>query len=171
MSAESEEGPDFAPRFSSDGLLTCVTVDADDGVVLMVAHMNAEALEKTLASGIVHAASTETVLRSYPRELKDAYGGYYTLGRTFVQAIGHPEVGFVLMNDERVVHQLPPAAKAMLADVLSCSAVGSRETVRKALLAFIERTRPDELMITSQIFDHAARLHSYEIAADIRENL
>src|SRR6202451_841450 len=54
MSAESEEGPDFAPRFSSDGLLTCVTVDADDGVVLMVAHMNAEALEKTLASGIVH---------------------------------------------------------------------------------------------------------------------
>jgi geranylgeranyl reductase family protein len=36
------------------------------------------------------AASTETVLRSYPRELKDAYGGYYTLGRTFVQAIGHP---------------------------------------------------------------------------------
>ena len=38
------------------------------------------------------AASTETVLRSYPRELKDAYGGYYTLGRTFVQAIGHPAV-------------------------------------------------------------------------------
>jgi len=49
-----EEGPEFAPRFSSDGLLTCVTVDADDGVVLMVAHMNAEALEKTLASGVVH---------------------------------------------------------------------------------------------------------------------
>jgi geranylgeranyl reductase family protein len=38
------------------------------------------------------AASTETVLRSYPTELKDAYGGYYTLGRTFVQAIGHPAV-------------------------------------------------------------------------------
>jgi menaquinone-9 beta-reductase len=36
------------------------------------------------------AAGTETVLRSYPRELKDAYGGYYTLGRTFVQMIGHP---------------------------------------------------------------------------------
>src|ERR1700677_1948468 len=54
MSSGLEEGPEFAPRFSSDGLLTCVTVDADDGVVLMVAHMNAEALEKTLASGIVH---------------------------------------------------------------------------------------------------------------------
>ena len=54
MSAGLEEGPEFTPKFSSDGLLTCVTVDADDGVVLMVAHMNAEALEKTLASGVVH---------------------------------------------------------------------------------------------------------------------
>ncbi|HEX3924214.1 MAG TPA: geranylgeranyl reductase family protein [Streptosporangiaceae bacterium] len=38
------------------------------------------------------AAGAETVLRTYPRELKDAYGGYYTLGRTFVQAIGHPAI-------------------------------------------------------------------------------
>jgi menaquinone-9 beta-reductase len=38
------------------------------------------------------AAGAETVLRTYPRELKDAYGGYYTLGRTFVQMIGHPSV-------------------------------------------------------------------------------
>jgi len=36
------------------------------------------------------AASAEAVLQTYPRQLKDAYGGYYTLGRTFVQAIGHP---------------------------------------------------------------------------------
>ena len=54
MQPDLEEGPEFAPRFSSDGLLTCVTVDADDGVVLMVAHMNADALAKTLASGVVH---------------------------------------------------------------------------------------------------------------------
>jgi len=56
MSADRdrEEGLEFLPRFGADGLLTCVTVDAGDGVVLMVAHMNAEALEKTLASGIVH---------------------------------------------------------------------------------------------------------------------
>ncbi len=52
--ADREEGPVFAPRFSGDGLLTCVTVDAGDGAVLMVAHMNAEALEKTLSTGIVH---------------------------------------------------------------------------------------------------------------------
>ena len=51
---EREEGLAFQPRFGADGLLTCVTVDADDGVVLMVAHMNAEALQKTLATGVVH---------------------------------------------------------------------------------------------------------------------
>jgi menaquinone-9 beta-reductase len=36
------------------------------------------------------AAGTEAVLQTYPRQLKDAYGGYYTLGRSFVQMIGHP---------------------------------------------------------------------------------
>src|ERR1700677_1474611 len=54
MSSGLEEGPEFAPRFSSHGLLTCVTGGAADGAVMMVAHMNAEALEKTLASGVVH---------------------------------------------------------------------------------------------------------------------
>src|ERR1700749_4547690 len=49
-----EEGAAFAPRFSPDGLVTCVTVDARSGEVLMLAHMNSEALEKTLASGVVH---------------------------------------------------------------------------------------------------------------------
>ena len=49
-----ENGADFAPRFSADGLIACVTVDARDGAVLMLAHMNAEALQKTLETGIVH---------------------------------------------------------------------------------------------------------------------
>ncbi len=51
---DREEGGEFAPRFSAEGLLTCVTVDARSGEVLMVAHMNAEALDKTLSSGIMH---------------------------------------------------------------------------------------------------------------------
>jgi phosphoribosyl-AMP cyclohydrolase len=51
---DREEGSEFLPRFSSDGLLTCVTVDARSGEVLMVAHMNQEALDKTLSSGIMH---------------------------------------------------------------------------------------------------------------------
>ena len=68
-------------------------------------------------------------------------------------------------------NHLPPPARALLADVLTCAAIGSPQTVRNALAAFIERTKPDELMITAQIFDHAARLHSYEIAADLQKSL
>lgn len=49
-----EEGQAFTPRFSADGLVTCVTVDAASGEVLMLAHMNAEAIEKTLATGVMH---------------------------------------------------------------------------------------------------------------------
>jgi luciferase family oxidoreductase group 1 len=60
---------------------------------------------------------------------------------------------------------LQPPARAMLDQVLSCSAIGSPQTVRRALQAFVERTGADELMITSQIFDHPARLRSYEITA------
>ena len=66
---------------------------------------------------------------------------------------------------------LPPAAKAMLNDVLACSAIGGPDTVRQKISAFVERTQPDELLMTSQIFDHAARLHSFEIAASIRDTL
>jgi len=49
--AEVEEGRAFAPKFDADGLLTCVATDARSGDVLMVAHMNAEALARTIASG------------------------------------------------------------------------------------------------------------------------
>ena len=59
--------------------------------------------------------------------------------------------------------------EAMLGQALACSAVGSPETVRRELAAFIETTGPDELIIASQIFDHAAQLRSYEIAAEVRE--
>ena len=54
---------------------------------------------------------------------------------------------------------------------LSSSAVGSPETVRRGMKAFIDRTAADELIITSQIFDHAARLRSYEITAALRDAL
>lgn len=48
---ESEGGLVLAPRFGPDGTVTCVTVDADDGRVLMVAHMNAESLALTVRTG------------------------------------------------------------------------------------------------------------------------
>lgn len=46
--------------------------------------------------------------------------------------------------------------------------IGGRATVAKKLEAFLAQTKPDELMINGMIYDHAARLHSYEILADLR---
>ena len=46
-----EEGLTFRPKFDASGLVTCVATDAGTGEVLMVAHMNDEALRKTIASG------------------------------------------------------------------------------------------------------------------------
>jgi len=67
--------------------------------------------------------------------------------------------------------ELPPQFRAMLDQVLSCSAVGSPQTVRATLQQFLQRTGADELMLTAQIFDHKARLRSFEIAAEIRDSL
>jgi luciferase family oxidoreductase group 1 len=64
-----------------------------------------------------------------------------------------------------------PAERALLDGVLSCATIGSPATVRAGLRAFIERTGADELMITSQMFDHGARLRSYEIAAQVQREL
>jgi len=67
--------------------------------------------------------------------------------------------------------RLGPAEQALLQGVLSCSAIGSPATVEAALRAFIARTQADELIITSQVFDHAARLRSFEIAAAARDRI
>ena len=66
-----------------------------------------------------------------------------------------PKPGF---NDE-----LPLEARATLRAVLSASAIGSPETARRQTEEFVERTKPDELIVTAQIFDHQARLRSYEL--------
>ena len=65
--------------------------------------------------------------------------------------------------------RLAPEARAMLDHALSASAIGAPATVQAALAAFIARTGADELMITSQIFDHAARRRSYEIVAALQQ--
>ncbi|MDB5680224.1 MAG: phosphoribosyl-AMP cyclohydrolase [Sphingomonas bacterium] len=49
--SDREEGLAFQPKFDASGLVTCVATDAASGDVLMVAHMNDEALRKTIASG------------------------------------------------------------------------------------------------------------------------
>jgi luciferase family oxidoreductase group 1 len=60
-----------------------------------------------------------------------------------------------------------PAEKAQASAMLACSFVGSAETVRRELSEFIEQTGVDELIVASAIYDHSARLRSYEMLADL----
>ncbi|MDI7046602.1 LLM class flavin-dependent oxidoreductase, partial [Escherichia coli] len=58
-----------------------------------------------------------------------------------------------------------------VAHSLACSIIGDRDAVREGLLSVIDQTGADELMLTAQIYDHQARLRSFEIAAQVREEL
>jgi luciferase family oxidoreductase group 1 len=62
--------------------------------------------------------------------------------------------------------RLSPMERAELERTLSCAAIGAPETVRRALGDLIARTGADELIIASAIFDHQARLRSYELTAE-----
>ena len=61
--------------------------------------------------------------------------------------------------------EVVPFGTIPLREVQSVSMVGSPVAVRRGLQAFVEQTHPDEIIVSSQIYDHAARLRSYEIAA------
>ena len=66
---------------------------------------------------------------------------------------------------------IPQQFRDMLDDVLFCAAIGSPGTVQRTMQAFIEQTEADELIITSQIYDHKARRRSFEITAGIHRAL
>lgn len=64
-----------------------------------------------------------------------------------------------------------PFEETLAAQKLSCSFVGSPKMVQKGLESFLEKTGADELMVASAIYDHQARLRSYEILADVHQGL
>jgi luciferase family oxidoreductase group 1 len=64
-----------------------------------------------------------------------------------------------------------PAEKVSASQTLLCSVVGSPETAERGLLNFLDVTQPDEIITTAHIFDHSARLRSFELLAKIRERL
>ena len=59
-----------------------------------------------------------------------------------------------------------PHEKLGVENALACSVVGNPETVKRGIAAFIDRHRPDELMLVANVFDHDARLRSFELAAE-----
>jgi luciferase family oxidoreductase group 1 len=66
---------------------------------------------------------------------------------------------------QRYDERLGPIERSILDQALARAMVGSMETVRRGLEAFVAETEPDELMVTSQVFDHSARLRSFELTA------
>jgi len=66
---------------------------------------------------------------------------------------------------------LDPALMPMIEQAYTCSVHGAPETVRRMLIPFLERYRPDEIIFNGQIYDHAARLRSFEIAAEVMRSL
>jgi alkanesulfonate monooxygenase SsuD/methylene tetrahydromethanopterin reductase-like flavin-dependent oxidoreductase (luciferase family) len=64
-----------------------------------------------------------------------------------------------------------PAERAQLEHSLAYAIVGSPDTVRTNVSRFIEYTQADELMITAQIYDHDARLRSYEITSQLKHDI
>ena len=66
---------------------------------------------------------------------------------------------------------LPPHDRLVLDEVLTFSAIGSPDTVRRELKAFAEVTGADEIIVASMIYDHTARLRSYQIAAEANASL
>ena len=111
---------------------------------------------------------------------------YVMLGVNVVAAATDDEARFLASSGRQAFTslragtpiQLPPPSREWekevvpfdadrIADAPSISMVGSGATVRRGMDAFVERTRPDELIVVSHIYDHAARLRSYEIVADV----
>lgn len=70
-----------------------------------------------------------------------------------------------LASAEAIDEYCTPAEKTGVDAALGCAVVGVPDTVRAGIDAFIEAHRPDELMLTANVFDHAARLRSFALAA------
>jgi len=71
---------------------------------------------------------------------------------------------------DNIDHYWTPAEKLHASHMLKYSIVGSAETVRQGLQDFVTLTNADELMIVTSLYDHAARVRSYEIVAEVFGN-
>ena len=101
----------------------------------------------------VIAADTDAEARLLATSLEQAF---LSIRRGRRSTIPPPRADLVLQPEER----------AMLDEIFACSFIGEPKTVARDLKAFIERTQADEIIVASMIFDHQARLRSYELLAE-----
>jgi luciferase family oxidoreductase group 1 len=116
---------------------------------------SAELAQSRLMLGVnVVAADTDAEAR---RLFTSYEQSFVNLRRGRPTPVPPPIEGFTL--------DLSPFERAQLEPILANAIVGSSETVRQRLRQFAESTGADELIVASQIYDHAARLRSYELVA------
>jgi len=144
----------FAPRMLSDALALYRSRFVPSG--------RAGALERPYAMvGVnVVAASTDD----------EAEYLFTTLQQMFVN-IRRGQAGPLPPPRAGVADGLAPWERAGMEEMLACSVVGGPEMVRQGIAAFAARTGADELMVATPLFDHAARVRSFELLAGARDAL
>jgi luciferase family oxidoreductase group 1 len=143
----------FASHFAPDYLFAALEIYRDN-------FQPSEALAKPHAMVAVNAVAAET---------DDESARLFTsLQQAFLNLVrGHP--GPLKPPVESMEGRWTPAERAQVERMTRVSAVGSAETVRQGLENLVEATSADELIVTSPIFDHKARLRSFEIVASLHE--
>ncbi|MGY0556694.1 MULTISPECIES: LLM class flavin-dependent oxidoreductase [unclassified Lysobacter] len=81
------------------------------------------------------------------------------------------DIGLVPPPIDDIESWWSPQEKMGVESALACAVVGDAGTLKEGIAAFIDRHRPDELLLTANIFDHAARVRSFEIAAEVMQSI
>jgi luciferase family oxidoreductase group 1 len=115
---------------------------------------------RVMVGSTVVVAPTDEEARFHFSSLQQAF---LNLRSNRAGRLPHPREGFA--------ESLTPIERELLGEALSCAFVGSPETVRRGVEGFLARTQADELIVSGQIHDHAARLRSYALLAEVRDQL
>jgi len=110
----------------------------------------------TMACVNVIAANSDEEAAWLATSFKRLFLGIITGHRELLQAPVNPDEDF-----------MDPMEEAALQQMIAYSFIGGPEKVKEELQQFLDKTQVDELMITSPIYDHSARLNSYKIASDL----
>lgn len=111
----------------------------------------------TMACVNVIAADTNEEADKLATSFKRLFLGIITGKRELLKAPVNPDEFFI-----------DPMEEAALQQMIAYSFIGGPDKVAKDIQSFLDKTQVDELMITSPIFDHSARLHSYEIVSELK---
>ncbi len=141
----------FASHFAPDALLQALALYRERF------EPSAQLAKSYAMAGVnVIVADTDAEARRLFTSIQQAFTGMFRGDRGLFQ----PPI-------DDIERYWTPQEKAQVSRMLACSFVGSPQTVRSGIQAFVDQTGVDELMVASAVFDPAARLRSYELLAEI----